>query len=110
MIIDNVYTVVMNIVYYCIIQGAGLGAMASLLTYGNKKFESLDTQMRKLIPPLYSLSHELVPLVDADSAAFNQFMVCIVDVLIAWLFLISCFTYTYTYSVILFWVKLFCLF
>ncbi|KAF6032115.1 hypothetical protein EB796_009615 [Bugula neritina] len=54
--------------------GAGLGAMASLLTYGNKKFESLDTQMRKLIPPLYSLSHELVPLVDADSAAFNQFM------------------------------------
>jgi len=51
-VINIVCTVVIDTVYYCIIQGAGLGAMASLLTYGNKKFESLDTQMRKLIPPL----------------------------------------------------------
>jgi glutamate formiminotransferase/formiminotetrahydrofolate cyclodeaminase len=32
--------------------GAGLGAMVGKLTYGVRKFESVDAQMRKSIPPL----------------------------------------------------------
>lgn len=49
--------------------------MAALLTYGNRKFENLDGQMRKLIPLLYNANQKLLPIVDEDSKAFNQFMV-----------------------------------
>ena len=49
--------------------------MVGFLTYGNKKFADLDPQMRKLIPPMYSAMKELLPYVDHDAAAFNEYMV-----------------------------------
>ncbi|XP_067936102.1 formimidoyltransferase-cyclodeaminase-like [Watersipora subatra] len=54
--------------------GSGLSSMAALLTYGYKRYEDLDPQMRRLIPPLHKLSHALIPKIDADSYAFSHFM------------------------------------
>ena len=54
--------------------GVGLGAMVTKLTYGVRKFEALDTAMRTIIPPLHDLTRELIPMIDADSGAFNDFM------------------------------------
>jgi glutamate formiminotransferase/formiminotetrahydrofolate cyclodeaminase len=54
--------------------GAGLGAMVGKLTYGVRKFESVDAQMRKNIPPLHDAATRLIPMVDADTTAFNDFM------------------------------------
>ncbi|XP_077977946.1 formimidoyltransferase-cyclodeaminase-like isoform X2 [Glandiceps talaboti] len=54
--------------------GAGLGSMVGWMTYGNKKFHPLDQEMRKLIPPLHQAMHDLIPMVDADTTAFNQYM------------------------------------
>ena len=58
-----------------VLQGAALGAMVGFLTYGNKKFHHLDAQMRKLLEPLYRTMKELISFVDADAAAFNDYMV-----------------------------------
>ena len=58
-------------------QGASLASMAGFLTYGNRKYEALDNQMRKLLPPLYASMKTLLPFVDADAAAFNDYMVCL---------------------------------
>ena len=49
--------------------------MVGWLTYGNKKFEALDSQMRKLIPPLRQAMLDFIPMVDADTDAFSGFMV-----------------------------------
>ena len=49
--------------------------MVGWLTYGNKKFEALDSQMRKLIPPLRQAMLDFIPMVDADTNAFSGFMV-----------------------------------
>ncbi|XP_050418214.1 formimidoyltransferase-cyclodeaminase [Patella vulgata] len=54
--------------------GAALGAMVGFLTYGNKKFADLDTKMRQLIPPLYKGMKDLTPFIDADAAAFSEYM------------------------------------
>ena len=54
--------------------GAGLGAMVGKLTYGVRKFESVDAQMRKNIPPLHNAAARLIPMIDADTTAFNDFM------------------------------------
>lgn len=54
--------------------GAALGAMVGWMTYGNKKFAHLDSKMRKLIPPLHNRMKELIPLIDADTNAFNDYM------------------------------------
>ena len=56
-------------------QGASLGTMVGWMTYGWKKFESVDSIMRQSISPLYQAMQGLLPLVDADSAAFGQFQV-----------------------------------
>ena len=56
-------------------QGVALAAMVGWLTYGNKKFEALDSQMRTLIPPLRQAMLEFIPMVDADTNAFSGFMV-----------------------------------
>jgi len=55
--------------------GAGLGAMMGWMTYGTKKFEHLDTKMRKNIPPLHSRMKQLISMIDADTNAFNDYMV-----------------------------------
>jgi len=54
--------------------GAGLGCMVGQLTYGIRKFENVDKEMRKLIPPLYESVQKLIPMVDADTNAFNDYM------------------------------------
>lgn len=54
--------------------GAGLGAMVGKLTYGVRKFESVDAQMRENIPPLHDAVARLIPMIDADTSAFNDFM------------------------------------
>lgn len=54
--------------------GAALGAMVGWMTYGNKKFAHLDTKIRKLIPPLHNKMKELIPLIDADTNAFTDYM------------------------------------
>ena len=54
--------------------GAGLGAMASKLTFGVRKFEELDAKMREIIPALHEISRALIPMIDADTNAFNEYM------------------------------------
>ncbi|XP_006824669.1 formimidoyltransferase-cyclodeaminase-like [Saccoglossus kowalevskii] len=55
--------------------GAGLGSMVGWMTYGNKKFHGLDKDMRAIIPSLHEAMHDLLPMIDADTTAFNQYMV-----------------------------------
>lgn len=54
--------------------GAGLGAMVAQLTYGVRKFEQVDEQMRQALPVLDALSRQLIPMIDADTSAFNEYM------------------------------------
>jgi glutamate formiminotransferase / formiminotetrahydrofolate cyclodeaminase len=54
--------------------GAGLGSMVGKLTYGVRKFESVDARMRKAIPSLHEAVAALIPMIDADTTAFNDFM------------------------------------
>ncbi|MFO8085965.1 MAG: glutamate formimidoyltransferase [Desulfobacterales bacterium] len=53
--------------------GAALGAMAGKLTYGVRKFESVDCQMRDNIPPLHKAYKALIPMIDADSEAYSDY-------------------------------------
>ncbi|KAM4711313.1 formimidoyltransferase-cyclodeaminase [Anableps anableps] len=57
--------------------GAALGAMVGQMTYGKRQFENLDGVMRRLIPPFYQAMNELLELVNADSSAFNGYMVAL---------------------------------
>ncbi len=54
--------------------GAGLGAMVAKLTYGVRKFEHLDSQIREIIPPLHFASLDLIPMIEADKNAFNEYV------------------------------------
>lgn len=54
--------------------GAGLGAMVGKLTYGVRKFESVDARMRKNIPALHDAATRLIPMIDADTTAFSDVM------------------------------------
>lgn len=54
--------------------GVALATMVGWLTYGSKKFESLDSQMRCLIPPLRQAMLDFIPMIDADTNAFSGFM------------------------------------
>lgn len=49
--------------------------MVGQMTYGKRQFESLDAEMRKLIPPFHEAMNDLLLKVDADSTAFNSYMV-----------------------------------
>ena len=64
-----------NILCTHIIQGSALGTMVGLLTFGNKKYESLDSLMRATIGPLYDATQKMLPLIDKDTEAFNDYMV-----------------------------------
>uniref|UniRef100_A0A8C8GLW9 Formimidoyltransferase-cyclodeaminase n=1 Tax=Oncorhynchus tshawytscha TaxID=74940 RepID=A0A8C8GLW9_ONCTS len=55
--------------------GAALGAMVGQMTYGKRQFDSLDSIMRRLIPPFHQAMNELLVMVDADSKAFSRYMV-----------------------------------
>jgi glutamate formiminotransferase/formiminotetrahydrofolate cyclodeaminase len=54
--------------------GAALGAMVGQLTYGRRKFEALDGAMRQNIPPVYEAMQRLIPMIDADTQAFGDYM------------------------------------
>jgi glutamate formiminotransferase/formiminotetrahydrofolate cyclodeaminase len=54
--------------------GAALGTMVGWMTYGKRKFEEKDAVMRRAIPPLHAAMEALVPLVDADTRAFAEYM------------------------------------
>jgi len=54
--------------------GCGLGAMVGKLTYGKKQWETLDNRMRGIIPPLHAAMLDILPMVDADTEAFNDYM------------------------------------
>ena len=54
--------------------GVGLGTMVAKLTYGVRKFETLDGRMRKIIPPLHAITQQLIPMIDADTNAFADYM------------------------------------
>ena len=57
--------------------GAALGAMVGWMTYGKRKFEAKDATMRKLIPPLHHAMKNLIPMIDADTNAFNDYMLAL---------------------------------
>ncbi|XP_074857422.1 formimidoyltransferase-cyclodeaminase isoform X2 [Carettochelys insculpta] len=54
--------------------GAALGCMVGLMSHGKRKFEALDSVMRKLIPPFHQAMDELMATVDADSLAFSSYL------------------------------------
>ena len=54
--------------------GAALGAMVGRLTYGRRKFEDVDGAMREHIPPVHEAMQQLIPMIDADTNAFNHYM------------------------------------
>jgi len=54
--------------------GTGLGAMVAKLTQGVRKFESKEPRMQSVIPVLNDLTQSLIPLIDKDTSAFNEYM------------------------------------
>uniref|UniRef100_A0A131XP82 Formimidoyltransferase-cyclodeaminase n=2 Tax=Ixodes ricinus TaxID=34613 RepID=A0A131XP82_IXORI len=54
--------------------GAALGAMVGKMTYGKRQWEKYDEHMRRLIPIMHRAMDELIPMVDADTGAFNDYM------------------------------------
>ncbi len=54
--------------------GAGLGSMVAKLTLGVRKFEDQDAKMRELVPPLHQAANDLIPMIDKDTEAFNDFV------------------------------------
>ncbi|OXA36522.1 Formimidoyltransferase-cyclodeaminase [Folsomia candida] len=55
-------------------EGAALGSMVGLLTYGKKQWEEFDSTMRDIIPPLYGGVDHLLRFVEADTNAFNKYV------------------------------------
>lgn len=54
--------------------GMGLASMVAWLTYGVRKFEHLDSEMRKIIPNLQETTLALIPKIDEDTNAFNDYI------------------------------------
>ena len=54
--------------------GAGLGSMVAKLTLGVRKFEDVDAKMRILVPPLHAAANALIPMIDADTNAFTDYV------------------------------------
>jgi glutamate formiminotransferase/formiminotetrahydrofolate cyclodeaminase len=54
--------------------GAALGAMVAKLTYGVRKFEDVDREMRRVVPVLHDTVQRLIPMIDADTNAFSDYM------------------------------------
>jgi hypothetical protein len=63
--------------FWCLLQGAALGTMVGQMTYGKRQFESLDGTVRQLLPIVHRAMNNLLPFVDADTAAFKQYMVAV---------------------------------
>ncbi len=54
--------------------GMGLASMVAWLTYGVRKFEHLDSEMRAIIPNLQETTYALIPKIDEDTNAFNDYI------------------------------------
>jgi len=54
--------------------GVGLGSMVAKLTHGVRRFENVQDKMEKVIPTLHDLTQQLIPMIDADTSAFNEYM------------------------------------
>ncbi len=54
--------------------GVALGSMVAKLTHGVRKFEDVQPHLEKVIPPLHELTRRLIPMIDADTSAFNLYM------------------------------------
>ena len=54
--------------------GTGLGTMVANLTWGVRKFEAVQPHMIEVIPVLHQLTQDLIPMIDADTSAFNEYM------------------------------------
>ncbi len=54
--------------------GVGLGAMVAKLTYGVRKFDAVQDQMKRAIPVLHELTDRLIPMIDADTSAFTDYV------------------------------------
>ncbi len=54
--------------------GAGLGSMVAKLTLGVRKFEDVDAKMREIVPKLHQAAHDLIPMIDADTDAFKDYV------------------------------------
>ncbi|MBF0468606.1 MAG: glutamate formimidoyltransferase, partial [Desulfamplus sp.] len=54
--------------------GVGLASMVAKITHGVRKYESVQPYMQKHIPLLHELTRKLIPMIDADTSAFNEYM------------------------------------
>lgn len=54
--------------------GVGLGSMVAKLTHGVRRFEDVQPHMQQVIPTLHQLTAELIPMIDADTSAFNEYV------------------------------------
>lgn len=54
--------------------GTSLGTMCALLTYGMRKWESLEQEMRIIIQPLYTAIKTLMETLDTDTETFNAYL------------------------------------
>ncbi len=54
--------------------GAGLATMVGQLTYGIRKFEDVDKQIRAALPKLFDTTQSLIPMIDKDTQAFDEYM------------------------------------
>jgi glutamate formiminotransferase / formiminotetrahydrofolate cyclodeaminase len=54
--------------------GMALGAMVAKLTHGVRRFEDVQPYMEQVIPTLHHLTAEIIPLIDADTSAFSEYM------------------------------------
>lgn len=54
--------------------GTGLGGMVAKLTWGVRRFDDVQPQMMAAIPVLQNLTQKLIPMIDADTSAFNMYM------------------------------------
>ena len=54
--------------------GVALGSMVAKLTWGVRRFDEVQPQMMAAIPVLHGLMGELIPMIDADTSAFNDYM------------------------------------
>jgi len=54
--------------------GVGLGSMVAKITNGVRKFEKAQPYMQRHIPLLHELTRKLIPMIDADTSAFNEYM------------------------------------
>jgi len=54
--------------------GCALSTMVGQMTYGKKQFEQLDDSIRPLLPPLHQAMVSAIPMIDADTDAFTEYM------------------------------------